>query len=297
LKTNLLEELNVYIDDDTGDEYVYDGNRLIKIKVGSPKGIGDKGDEDIQAQEEIERAKEAAEGGVLETKDELEARVKKLEDALNDEEVAKEITNETNEHVAREKIKKELDRSERELKQFRNDPIVQFEGSLNHFIRKQIKLASEQTYSRLNKRYEGTGLIRKGVKKFESPEIPLVNVYFDRSGSWDEDKTKVGRQALATLEKYIRTGKLKVAIKYFNDKVFDTYIPNGMGGTYGSPILADILATKPDNVIVMTDSDISDCQEFVQVPGVVWYLFKGGVSENLRSHLTGKVATESYNLD
>lgn len=296
MKTNLLEELNVYIDDDTGDEYVYDGNRLIKIKVGSPKGIGDKGDEDIQAQEEIERAKEAAEGGVLETKDELEARVKKLEDALNDEEVAKEITNETNEHVAREKIKKELDRSERELKQFRNDPIVQFEGSLNHFIRKQIKLASEQTYSRLNKRYEGTGLIRKGVKKFESPEIPLVNVYFDRSGSWDEDKTKVGRQALATLEKYIRTGKLKVAIKYFNDKVFDTYTPFGMGYTYGSPILADILATKPDNVIVMTDSDISDCQEFVQVPGVVWYLFKGGVSENLRSHLTGKVATESYNL-
>jgi len=298
LKTNLVEELNVYIDDDTGDEYLYDGTKLIKIKVGSQqsKSIGDKGDEDILAAEEIERAKEAAKGGVLETAEELKERIKRLEDALSDEEVAQEITGEASEHVAKEKIKKELARSERELRQFRNDPIVQFEGSLNHFIKKQIKLASEQTYSRLNKRYEGTGLIRKGVKKFESPEIPRVNVYFDRSGSWGEDKTRVGRQALATLDKYIRTGKLKVSIKYFNNKVFDTYIPEGEGGTYGTPILADVLATKPDNVIIMTDSDITDCHEFVQVPGVVWYLFKGGRSSNLEQHLRGKTATESFEL-
>jgi len=84
LKTNLVEELNVYIDDDTGDEYLYDGTKLIKIKVGSQqsKSIGDKGDEDILAAEEIERAKEAAKGGVLETAEELEERIKRLEDAL-----------------------------------------------------------------------------------------------------------------------------------------------------------------------------------------------------------------------
>lgn len=293
---DLTEELNVYIDDDTGDEYVFDGTKLVKIKVGSNRAIGDKGDEDIQAEEEMERAKEAAEGGVLETAEELADRIKRLEDALSDEEIAQEITGEANDKVSKEKIKKELAKSERELQKFRNDPLVQFEGSLNHFLKKQIKLASEETYSRLNKRYEGTGLIRKGIKKFESPEVPSVNVYFDRSGSWGEDKTRIGRQALATLDKYVRTGKLKVNIKYFNDKIFTEYIENGFGGTYGTPILADVLATRPDNVIVMTDYDITDCQENVQVPGVVWYLFKGGRSDNIESHLRGKTSTESYEL-
>lgn len=292
----LLEELNVYIDDDTGDEYVYDGSRLIKIKVGQGK-IGDKGDEDIAAQEEAERNEEAKKGGVLEDAEELEARIKRLENALEDEDLAKKITQETDERVAKEKIKKDIARSERELKEFRNDPVVQFEGSLNHFIKKQLKMVEEQTYTRLNKKYDGTDIIRKGIKRYESEEVPSVNVYFDRSGSWGEDKTKVGRQALATLNKYVRTGKLKVNIKYFNTRIFTEYTEEGRGGTMGTPILADVLGEKPDNVIVMTDSDITDCREYVQVPGVVWYLFSGGKSQNIESHLTGKMATESYTLD
>ena len=295
LKTNLNEELNVYIDDDTGDEYVYDGSKLVRIKVGT-KEIGAKGDEDIQAQEEAERNKEAADGGVIETKDELEARVKKLQDALNDTEMAKEITKEANDRVAREKTKNELRKTEQELKKFRNDPIIQFEGSLNKFIKKQIALIEEPSYARFNKKYDGTGLIRKGMRRYEDESKISVQVYFDRSGSWDESKTKIGRQAIATLDKYVRTGKLTVKISYFNHEVFDTYTEKGTDGTWGSPILADILAKKPDNVIIMTDSDIDDCKEFVEVKGVVWYLFVDGVSNNLKEHLTGKLATESFEL-
>lgn len=292
----LTEELNVYIDDDTGDEYVFDGTKLVKIKIGQSK-IGDKGDADIQAREEAERNEAAKAGGVIEDTEELEARIKRLEKALDDSEVAKEITKEADGQVAKERIKKEIAKSERELKEFRNDPVVQFEGSLNHFIKKQLKMVEEQTYTRFNRRYEGTDFVMKGIKRYESEEMPLVNVYFDRSGSWGEDKTKVGRQALATLDKYVRAGKLKVNIKYFNTKIFTEYTENGSGGTRGTPILADVLADKPDNVIVMTDSDITDCNEYVQVPGVVWYLFSGGRSSNLETHLTGKMATESYNLD
>lgn len=291
----LLEELNVYIDDDTGDEYVYDGSKLIKIKVGQSK-IGNKGDEDIASREEAERNEQAKAGGVIEDKEELEARIKRLEKALSDDTVAKEITKETNTQVAKEKIKKDLAKSERELREFRNDPIVQFEGSLNKFIKKELKMVEEQTYTRLNKKYDGTDILRKGIKRYESEEVPVVNVYFDRSGSWDEDKTKVGRQALATLDKYTRVGKLRVNIKYFNTKIFTNYTEQGSGGTMGSPILADVLAERPDNVIVMTDSDISDCREYVQVPGVVWYLFSGGRSINIETHLTGKMATESYEI-
>jgi len=292
----LIEELNVYIDDDTGDEYVFDGSTLVKIKVGN-KQIGDKGSEEIRAKEEAERNEEAKKGGVIEDAEETEARIKRLQSALDNPEIAKEITRESDDHIAQQKAKKELKEQEKKLREFRNDPIIQFEGSLNHFIRKELKMVEEQTYSRLNKKYDGTGLIRKGIKRYESEEVPVINVYFDRSGSWGEDKTKIGRQALATLDKYVRMKKIKVNIKYFNDKVFTEFIPNGRGGTYGSPILADVLAEKPDNVIVMTDSDISDCKEYVQVPGVVWYLFKGGRSDNIESHLTGKMATEAFELN
>lgn len=294
--TNLVEELNVYIDDETGNEYIYDGSKLILIKKGGETSIGQKGDEEIQAEEEAERNEEAAKNGTLEDAQQLADRVKKLKDALEDPELAKELTKEASERVARDKIKKELKKSESEMQRFRNDPIVQFENSLNHFLKKQMKFAQEQTYTRFNKRYDGTEFIKKGIKRYEDPSVPSVQVYFDRSGSWDEEKTKVGRQALATLEKYRRTGKLKIMISYFNNTVFDTYTEQGMGGTYGTPILADVQAKRPDNVIVMTDSDITDCREYVQVPGVVWYLFKDGRSDNLESHLRGKIATESFEI-
>ncbi|MBQ6627974.1 MAG: hypothetical protein IJH65_04080 [Methanobrevibacter sp.] len=61
--------------------------------------------------------------------------------------------------------------------------------------------------------------------------------------------------------------------------------------------MANVQATKPDNVIVMTDRDITDCREYVQVPGVVWYLFKDGKSDNIVEHLTGKTATEVFELE
>ena len=293
----LTEELNVYIDDDTGNEYVYDGTKLILIKKGTKAAIGDKGDEEFQKEEERKRNEEAAKNGTLESKEELENRLKKIQDALADPEMAKKVTKEATDKKAKEDLKKQEQKAKRELERFRNDPIVKFENSLNKFLKAQIEYASEPSYNRFSRRYSDPDFILKGNQWREKKGAPTVQVYFDRSGSWDESKTKVGRAALATLNKYVRIGKLKLNISYFNSVVFDNYIENGTDGTYGSPILADVLAKRPDNVIVMTDSDITDCREYVQVPGVVWYLFSGGVSENLREHLTGKIATESYILD
>ena len=297
LTKQLVEELNVYVDDDTGDEYVWDGSNLILVKKGGKVRIGDMGDEETRAEEEAERNRQAAaEGGVIETAEEAKERLKKLEKALNDEEVAKTISKEAKEKVSREQIKKEAAKTKRELEKFRDDPIIQFEDSLHHFLRKQMKQGREDTYAKFNKRYDEPGILKKGIRKFDKPDIPTVQVYFDRSASWDEDKTKIGRQAIATLDKYVRQGKLKINISYFNSVVFDTYIPDGRDGTRGTPILIDVLGKQPDNVIVMTDSDISDCNEYVEVPGVVWYLFVGGVSDNIMEHLTGRIDTVAYKL-
>lgn len=294
---DLKEELNVYIDDDTGDEYVWDGSKLILIKKGSKGNFGDKGDDwQGRAAEEAERNKEAAENGTLETAEELNNRVQRIKDALNDPDYGKKLKDEAGAARQRDVQKRELRDLEKKAKIFNSNPIIQFEGNLNSFLKKQMKMMSEPSYAKFNKKYDGTGLIRKGDRKRESPEVPYVQVYFDRSRSWDEEKTKVGRDALATLNKYVRLGKLKLVVSYFNSVVFDDYIEDGTDGTYGSPILADVQAKQPDNVIVMTDADITDCQEHVEVPGKVWYLFSGGVSDNIRSHLTGKMGTESYEI-
>ena len=68
------------------------------------------------------------------------------------------------------------------------------------------------------------------------------------------------------------------------------------GGTSGTPILENIRETKPDNVIIITDNDISDCTESVTVPGAVWFLFVDGVSYNLKEHLSGKRLTKSFEI-
>ena len=46
----------------------------------------------------------------------------------------------------------------------------------------------------------------------------------------------------------------------------------------------------------MTDSDIDDCRTNVVVPGAVYFLFKGGESQNLMDHLKGKKLTRKYDI-
>ena len=45
------KDVHIYIDDDTGDVYVFDGSELVKVGNKSPQ-IGDRGDEDFQSKEE-----------------------------------------------------------------------------------------------------------------------------------------------------------------------------------------------------------------------------------------------------
>ena len=68
----------------------------------------------------------------------------------------------------------------------------------------------------------------------------------------------------------------------------------GRGGTAGQPILNHIQLTKPQNVLIMTDSDIWDCSSTVVVPGAVWLLFKGAISKNLQEHIKGKKLTKTF---
>ena len=196
-------------------------------------------------------------------------------------------------------IKKEReDKKAREEDRFRNNPLNRFVTSLNGFIEKEIEYVRDRTWKKLNPTYAPTGIMRQGIATSIQRKVPLVQVYYDRSGSWDGDakKENIGQRGIESLNKYVREGLLKVEKYYFDTKV-STSPDNMGGGTNGTPILENIKATRPDNVIIITDSDIGDCRETITVPGAVWFLFVNGVSENLKEHLKGKKLNKSFEID
>lgn len=171
-----------------------------------------------------------------------------------------------------------------------------FEDALNDFVKNELGSKRIYGWERMNNRTEPYGFYQRGRYTKHQNTIPLINVYFDRSGSWDAEKTAVGKEALAILQSYEQKRKLKLNIKYFAERV--TLVDDGSAGcgTWGTPILDDIEDTNPDNVIIMTDSDISDCDHSIEIPGHVWFLFKGGVSENIIGSVKGICGERVFEL-
>lgn len=194
-------------------------------------------------------------------------------------------------------IKKERDdKKARKEDQFRNNPLNKFVSSLNGFIEKEIEYVRDRTWKKLNPTYAPTGIMKQGIATSIQRKVPLVQVYYDRSASWNnETKENIGKRGIDSLNKYVREGLLKVEKYYFDTRV-STSPDNMNGGTAGTPIIENIKATRPDNVIVITDSDINDCRETVTVPGAVWFLFVNGVSDNLKDHLKGKRLNKSFEI-
>ena len=92
---------------------------------------------------------------------------------------------------------------------------------------------------------------------------------------------------------------ITVDIYYFATRVSDTLNHDIIRyGTEAQPVMEHIQQTKPDNVIIMTDSDTSnDSVPKVTVPGGVWFLWKNGeYSKAFRDNLKGKKSTKEFNI-
>ena len=296
--------------------------------------IGSKGSKEIQDAEEAKREAEDVTKGIQdeETKDELEKEIDKASDALDkekekldkkgdskgsssskkkddkdidinldrinqikkafeDAKVQAEITREAERAIDNERIKKAADAD----RKYNQTPLKRFIDDLNRFVKKATAHGRGDTWKRFNRKYQDSGIIKPGSSRLANKKIPVINVYFDRSGSWDDAKIAVGMQAVGTLNNYVRKGEIKINLFYFADRVGST--PGSVGyGTEGTPIMEHIQDTKPDNVIIMTDSDISDIKSPVTVPGAVWLLFKGGVSHNLIENIHGQSETKIYEI-
>ena len=221
------------------------------------------------------------------------ARVAQIDKMLKDLKLKETMLDEVNVN----KQKERAIRAARNIARYNKSGIQKFKLALNRFIDNQLSSEVDATWTRIHPSYEDSEFIFPGKKEVEEKRIPLINVYWDVSGSFDDPKkTASARQAIATLNQYVRNGDIEIDTYYFADRVSDNEKDAG-GGTNGQPILNHILGTHPDNVIVITDGDIGDCRNHVQVPGAVWMLFYDTRSQNLIDHLSGKKETKYFDID
>ena len=224
-------------------------------------------------------------------KSQIAHQVEEIEKALNDPKLRDAIIRETTAPVEKERAAKEAE----EARRVKADPLQKFKLTLNHFIANELEIIEDQSYLRMHPSYEESDFIMPGRYRHEDEIIPTINVYWDISGSFrSPEKTEGARSAIATLNKYESRGQIKIRTKFFAKTVSNDRSKIDTGWTLGMPIIRDIQADKPDNVIIITDDDITDCTEQIKVPGAVWILFYDSESENLKDHIIGKKQTKHY---
>ena len=252
-----------------------------------------------QAQEANEEAKEQKEnqlnqGRVFsnnkdkQQQEELAKRIQEIQKELNEIRKSNNLIREAENNIEKEKIAK----AAKDVSRYRESPNTRFAYSLNNFIKNEIATGRGKTWTRFDKRYAGTGLIRAGSSRLAQEKVPLINVYFDRSGSFSgyPEKTKGAEEAIGTLNHYVMRGQLKLKLYYVAQTVeSDREVAERQGmGADGEAILEHIEATKPDNVIILTDSDASvGSGSKVKVPGAIWLLFYEDRATGLEQRFTG----------
>lgn len=170
----------------------------------------------------------------------------------------------------------------------------------------QIDRVHDKSWSALNRRYSGTSILQPGQKIQELPnkKIPVIDFYFDCSGSWTDSDLKVGQKAINQLVEMEENGQIKINIFYFANNVHtDKYSARVEGQTRAwNEIVKNVIATQATNVIIMTDSDMENWWNGPKalsytVPGYVWYLWRNGENApRLPRDLKGRGGTQQFSF-
>lgn len=221
-------------------------------------------------------------------KNALARRVKEIKDQIKN--LGNQLEQESTTAIDKEKAAKEARKAEQQA----SSPLNKFRISLNHFIANQIDEGEVRSYAALHPSYEDSGFIVPGRYQRGDVPIPLINVYWDVSGSFsDPTKTEGAKRAIGTIDKYVKRGLIAVKYYYFADKVASDPESAG-GGTDGDAVIEHISKTKPMNVIVITDSDVNNTSDYATVKGAVWVLFYDNDAPKFMKHLQGKKETKAY---
>jgi len=184
-----------------------------------------------------------------------------------------------------ERIKARRRANTRNAKPFRD-----FMKDLERVILDQIELVKQeyQTWQRPNRRVAGGAPeVRMGTETRTANQetIPILNIYVDQSGSWSEEDLKYSRSILREFAELQEDGLLEMNVLYFANFVHaDPGAARAEGGTSALPdILDNIVNTKANNVVIITDDDLSrqgrdrmiDTHDnrHIVVDGGVWWLY------------------------
>lgn len=234
---------------------------------------------------------------------ELQARIEKIQADLHNVQLQQQAVMETQNAVLASQQREAEKRNKRIFKETSRPAGAQaFIDSIKTFIRNVTHPERVASWKRPSKKESPGGLLTKGRARNNNILIPSIDVYFDRSGSWDDHKIELGKQAVSLLMTLEKKRLIKVRVFYFGDALSTN--PDdpalGVGTSATQKILDNIRVTHADNVIIMTDSDMDTQGEFtnpVSVQGTVWFVFCGGVCHSIMEYLHGRKGNKVFILN
>lgn len=243
------------------------------------------------------------------TDEERELRAQEIKTDLSKAETQNELSAEDVEQIRAET--QAIKAREKEADKYKAKSAGSFKGfqeflsSLYRAIALQVKTNEirDDSWSAINRRYNGTGVLKQGQRVQELPDkkIPIIDFYFDQSTSWSTEDIKVGMKAVSQLADMEEKGQIKLNIFYFADEVSTTPTRGGTSGW--NEIVKNVIATQATNVVIMTDSDMENWWTGPKalsytVPGYVWYLWKNGINApRLPRDLKGRGGVQQFSFN
>ena len=226
-----------------------------------------------------------------ESPEEHQRRLDRVEAELNDDELNKQTLDQIQQHVKAEKDKIARAKAD-EMRKLAAETAVQntwlnlsdLTSDIVKTIGTQIKIRNkpEDSYLRPNATFAGTKFILPGQKNLEHRDLPVINIYFDKSGSVPRSGLERAREAMKELYNLEKRKLVKYRIYYFASEIVDEDSkPCGSGTTAFPKILDHLQATRATNAIIITDDDFETQTTFstispINLKGKVWWLWHNG---------------------
>lgn len=243
-----------------------------------------------------------------------EIRVKKIKDAMSDPEIRAEMQAEDEENYERDpvvmaqrkaeadKLAARAEKAARSLEAFKID----FENAITEKVKGRSEY-EDDTYAAINRRWAGTPVVRPGTRiedKFDDDK-PVIGVYIDQSGSWDDTDVERALDAISVVAQYAKDGEIEMHVMYFSNVLSqDQEYARRNGSTEcWDWCLDDMEKYHINNVVFVTDSDINTdwgmtgrhgCirGRSLKIPGYVWWIWKD--SFDTRYAVRKLVGAEGY---
>lgn len=202
--------------------------------------------------------------------------------------------------ASQEAARKALEASGRSMQGIQDFSV--FSRDLEQAMKRQtaVNTKPEDTYSKVNPTYAKSDLLMPGSGYLERRAVPIINVYWDKSGSLTSNDKKRGLDALSYLLQLQSRKKLKVKNYWFANRVVDAADKSCGGGTRAFPeILKHIEETRADNVIIFTDDDFNDQTDFstlspITIHGCVWWIWCGSVADKAVPYIKTRLRSNVF---